>query len=80
MICYDFHSKISNEKEDMMCCHKIGPGFKNINYTLDFYKIEQVLKQPIEFVCVLVVNLIIPHDIIKQHLLVQPFSIQKWER
>jgi hypothetical protein len=44
-----------------------------------FNIIKHILKQLIEPVCVLVVNLIIPHDIVKHHLH-ETLSIQKWRR
>jgi hypothetical protein len=81
-MCYDFHFGISNEKEDVLFAIKldlfsigtivvpirIEPIFKII-YILDFNIAKLVPKQPIESVHILVINLVIPLDIIKQHLL-----------
>jgi hypothetical protein len=82
LVCHDFHFGILDEKEDMMFATKLNLFsirtiaiyihtkliFKLV-YIHNFSIIESVPKQPIEpMFCVLVVNLAIPFDIIKQHL------------
>jgi hypothetical protein len=82
LVCYDFHSRILDEEEDMMFATKlklfsirtmvvpthIKLVLKPI-YIPNFNIIESVAKQPIgPMLCVLVVNLAIPLDIVKQHL------------
>jgi len=81
LMCYDFHYGIFDEKEDVMFAIKldlfsirtitipirIKPNSKTM-YILDLNITKPVPKQPIELICVLIINLTIPLDTIKQCL------------
>jgi hypothetical protein len=82
LICYDFHHGISNEEEDVMFATKLDlfsirtivvPIHTKLvsipNYKRSFRITYWVLKQQIEPICVLAINLIIPLYIVKQHCL-----------
>jgi hypothetical protein len=81
LVCYNFHFGISNEKEDMMFATKLdlfSIGTIVVpTHTKPIFKIEcisnlritkHVQTQFVKLVCFVVVNLIIPLDIVKQHL------------
>jgi hypothetical protein len=81
LVCYDFDSKILDEKEDIMFATKLV--LFSIG-TIKVYTHTKLVSKPIhppnlsitdlipkllvELVCVLIINLIIPLDSIKQHL------------
>jgi hypothetical protein len=90
LVCYDFHSGILDEKEDMMFATKLNlfsirtitiPThtklvFKPI-YIPNFSIIKLVPKQHIEpMLCVLPISLVIPFDTVKQHLLKTFFHLE----
>jgi hypothetical protein len=89
---YDFHLRISNDEKDVMFATKlylfsVGPITIPTNtklvpkhaYIPNIVIIELVPKQYVKPIGVLVVKLIIPPNIVKQHLL-ETFSIQRLER
>jgi len=79
IVCYDFHSfGIYNEEEDVMFATKLNlfsirtilpyihiKLVSKLDCIPDLSIIEHVPKQPIESIFVFVINLIIPHDIVK---------------
>jgi hypothetical protein len=90
LMCYDFHFGISNEKEDVMFATKLSlfsigniailthiKFFPKSTCILNLNITKLVPKQPIELVCVLVVNLTI-HLTLLNNTYLRPFSIQKW--
>ncbi len=82
LICCDFHYGISNDEEDVMFAIELNMfsigtitipiHIKHVHKLvciLDIIMAEQIIKQLIVPIDVLVVEFIIPHDIVKQHLL-----------
>jgi hypothetical protein len=81
LVCYDFDFGISYEEEDVMFATKLDlfsigtievpthiELISKLIYILDLKTTKLIPKQPIELVCVIVVNLNIPPNNIKQHL------------
>ncbi len=81
LMCYDFHSRISNEKKDVMFAVKLNlfsigtiiipihiELVSKLTYIPNLSISKLIPKQHVEPICVLVINLNIPLDTIKQHL------------
>ncbi len=81
LVCYDFHSRILDEKEDVMFATKldlfsigtieVSTHTKLVSkpiHTPNLSIIDPIPKQLVESVCVLIINLFIPLDTIKQNL------------
>jgi hypothetical protein len=92
LVCYDFHFGLLNDKKDVMFATEVGlfsigtiiiPIHTKVVSTLACILHTSITnlvpKQHVELIRVLVINLTIPLNIIKQHL-PRPFSIQKWGR
>jgi len=60
-ICYDFHSRILDYPTHT---NLISKPIHTPNLSI----VDPIPKQLVESVCILIINLIIPPDIIKQHL------------
>jgi hypothetical protein len=81
LVCYDFHSTILDEKEDVMFATKldlfsigtieVSTHTKLVSkpiHTPNLNTTYPIPKQIVESVCVLIINLVIPLNTIKQHL------------
>ncbi len=81
LVCYDFHSRILDEKEDVMFVTKldlfsigtikVSTHIKLVSkpiHTPNLNTTYPIPKKIVESVCVLIINLVIPPNIIKQHL------------
>jgi hypothetical protein len=92
LVCYDFHFKILDEKEDVMFATKLDlfsigtikvpTHIKLISKPVHIPNLNianLVLKKLVELVCVLVINLAIPLNIIKQHLPKMLFHLEVGE-
>jgi hypothetical protein len=89
--CYDFHLGILDEKKDVMFATKLDlfsiGTITILTHTKSICKsayipnlsIAKQVPKPIEPICVLVVNLPIPLDIVKQHLLETFFHLELGE-
>jgi hypothetical protein len=81
LMCYDFHFGILNDKKDVMFAMKLGlfsigtiviPTHIELVFKLAYILHSSITKpftkQHVELICVLVINLTIPPNIVKQHL------------
>jgi len=86
LVCYDFHSTILDEKKDVMFATKldlfsigtieVSTHTKLVSkpiHTPNLNTTYPIPKQIVELVCVLIINLVIPLNTIKQHLLEKIF-------
>jgi hypothetical protein len=92
LVCYDFHFRIFDEEEDMMfatelnmfsigtiAVHTHTKPIPKLVYIPDIVIAEPVQNQHVKPVDVLVVKLVIPHDIVKQHLFETFFHLEVGE-